>query len=104
VTIIEMLPALIPQEDAAASNELAKHFRMRGITLDLGRQCTQVEDSGSELTVHLGDGETVMTDLMLVSVGCGPSSTGLGLEKTETSSSHPGDPGMSSTSGSGKGQ
>jgi dihydrolipoyl dehydrogenase len=71
VTIIEMLQALIPQEDAAASNELPKHFRMRGITRHLGRQCTKVEDSGSELTVHFGDGETVMADLMLVSVGCG---------------------------------
>jgi pyruvate/2-oxoglutarate dehydrogenase complex dihydrolipoamide dehydrogenase (E3) component len=56
----------------------------------------------ASLTVHFGDGETVMADLMLVSVGCGPLVDG--LEKTETSSSHPGDPGMSSTSGSGKGQ
>jgi dihydrolipoamide dehydrogenase len=81
VTIIEMLPALIPQEDADASNELAKQFRMRGITLHLGKQCTKVEDSGSELTVHFGDGETVATDLMLVSVGRGPLVDGLGLEE-----------------------
>jgi dihydrolipoamide dehydrogenase len=81
VTIIEMLPALIPQEDAAASNELAKHFRMRGITLHLGRQCTKVEDTGSELTVHFGDGETVTTDLMLISTGRGPLVEGLGLER-----------------------
>jgi dihydrolipoamide dehydrogenase len=81
VTIIEMLPTLIPQEDADASNELAKQFRMRGITLHLGQQCTKVEDSGSELTVHFGDGETVMADLMLVSVGRGPIVEGLGLEE-----------------------
>ena len=80
VTIIEMLPALISQEDADASDELAKQFRRRGITLHLGRQCTQVEDSGSELTVHFGDGETVMADLMLVSAGRGPLVDGLGLE------------------------
>jgi dihydrolipoamide dehydrogenase len=80
VTIIEMLPALIPQEDAAASGELAKNYRMRGITLHLDRRCTKVEDSGSELTVHFGDGETVMADLMLVSVGRGPLVDGLGLE------------------------
>jgi dihydrolipoamide dehydrogenase len=72
VTIIEMLPALISGEDTDASDELAKQFRRRGITLHLGRQCTKVEDSGSELTVHFGDGETVMADLMLVSVGRGP--------------------------------
>ena len=80
VTIIEMLPALIAREDSAASGELAKHFRMRGVTLHLGRQCTKVVDSGSELTVHFGDGETVKADLMLVSVGRGPLVEGLGLE------------------------
>jgi pyruvate/2-oxoglutarate dehydrogenase complex dihydrolipoamide dehydrogenase (E3) component len=80
VTVIEMLPALIPQEDAGASHELAKQFRRRGITLHLGRQCTKVEDSGSELTVHFGDGVTVMADLMLVSAGRGPLVDGLGLE------------------------
>lgn len=80
VTIIEMLPSLIPQEDADASKELAKQFRKRGITLHLEKQCTKVEDSGSELTVHFGDGETVRSDLMLVSVGRGPLVEGLGLE------------------------
>ena len=38
------------------------------------------DDSGSELTVHFGDGETVQTDLMLVSVGRAPLVEGLGLE------------------------
>jgi thioredoxin reductase len=80
VTIIEMLPALIPQEDADASHELAKQFRRRGITLHLGRQCTKVEDSGSELTVHFGDGQTVMADLMLIAAGRAPLVNGLGLE------------------------
>src|SRR6185312_3510004 len=73
VTIIEMLPSLIPQEDDDASKELAKQFGKRGITLQLEKQCTKVEDSGSELTVHFGDGETVQADLMLVSVGRGPN-------------------------------
>src|SRR5919204_1718740 len=80
VTIIEMLPNLIPQEDVDASKELAKQFGKRGITLHLEKQCTKVEDSGSELTVHFGDGETVQTDLMLVSVGRGPLVEGIGLE------------------------
>src|SRR3954470_23296785 len=72
VTIIEMLPSLIPQEDADASKELAKQFGKRGIALHLEKQCTKVEQSGSQLTVHFGDGETVQADLMLVSVGRGP--------------------------------
>jgi len=80
VTIIEMLPTLIPQEDDDAAKELAKQFGKRGIQLHLAKQCTKVEDSGSELTVHFGDGETLQCDLMLVSVGRGPLVEGLGLE------------------------
>src|SRR5918995_210885 len=80
VTIVEMLETLIPQEDADAAKELAKAFGKRGIALQLGKQCTKVEDDGSQLTVHFGDGETVQTDLMRVSVGRGPSVEGVGLE------------------------
>jgi dihydrolipoamide dehydrogenase len=81
VTIIEMLDRLIPQEDEDASKELAKQFQRRSIALQLGKQCTKVGDSGSELTVHFGEGETVQADLMLVSVGRGPTVDGLGLEQ-----------------------
>jgi dihydrolipoamide dehydrogenase len=81
VTIIEMLDKLIPQEDADASKELAKQFGRHGIALQLGKQCTGVDDDGSELTVHFGDGETVQADLMLVSVGRAPLVEGLGLEE-----------------------
>jgi dihydrolipoamide dehydrogenase len=81
VTIIEMLPSLIPMEDADASKELAKQFSKRGITLHLEKQCTKVEEAGGSLTVHFGDNETVEADLMLVSVGRGPLVEGLGLEE-----------------------
>jgi dihydrolipoamide dehydrogenase len=79
VTIVEMLDSLIPQEDADAAKELAKQFQKRGISLQLGKQCTKVEDDGSQLTVHYGEGETVQADLMLVSVGRGPLVVGIGL-------------------------
>jgi dihydrolipoyl dehydrogenase len=81
VTIIEMLPTLIPMEDEDAAKELAKQFGKRGISLELGKQCSQVEDGGSSLTVHFGEGETVEADLMLVSVGRAPLVEGLGLEE-----------------------
>src|SRR6185312_16414385 len=81
VTIVEMLDSLIPQEDADASKELAKQFGKRNIALQLGKQCTKVEDDGSQLTVHYGDGESVQADLMLVSVGRGPLVEGIGLEE-----------------------
>jgi dihydrolipoamide dehydrogenase len=80
VTIIEMLDTLIPQEDADAAKELAKQFGKRGISLQLGKQCKEVHDDGSQLTVSFGDGETVQADLMLVSVGRGPLVEDLGLE------------------------
>src|SRR6266566_984455 len=81
VTIVEMLPMLIPQEDEDATKELAKQFKRRGITAHTGKQCTQVDDDGSTLTVHFGEGETVEADLMLVSVGRGPLVQDLGLEE-----------------------
>src|SRR5512133_3661333 len=81
VTIVEMLDSLIPQEDADAAKELQKQFEKRGISLQLGKECTKVEDDGSQLTVHYGDGETVQADLMLVSVGRGPLVEGIGLEE-----------------------
>ncbi len=80
VTIVEMLPTLIPQEDGDAAKELAKAFGKRGITVHLGKQCTQVDDHGSHLVVHFGDGETVEADLMLVSVGRAALVEGIGLE------------------------
>ncbi|HWG56445.1 MAG TPA: dihydrolipoyl dehydrogenase [Gaiellaceae bacterium] len=81
VTIVEMLDTLIPQEDADAAKELSKAFGKRGIALQLGKQCTRVEDDGQQLTVHFGEGETVQADLMLVAVGRGPVVEGLGLEE-----------------------
>src|ERR671935_1697382 len=81
VTIIEMLPKLIPQEDDDASTELAKQFQRRGIALHLDKTCNKVEATGDGLTVHFGDGETVECDLMLVATGRGPTVENLGLEQ-----------------------
>ena len=85
VTIVEMLPTLIPQEDADAAKELAKAFGKRGIAVNLCKQCTQVDDAGSHLVVHFGapgesTSETVEADLMLVSVGRAALVDGIGLE------------------------
>ena len=81
VTIVEMLPSLIPMEDADASKELAKQFGKRGIALELEQQCTKVKDRATKLTVHYGDGKKVEADLMLVAVGRAPLVEGLGLEE-----------------------
>src|ERR687888_317375 len=81
VTVIEMLPRLIPMEDEDASKELAKQFGKRGIALYLGKQATKVDDSGTGLTVHFGNAERAECDLMLVAVGRGPTVENLGLEE-----------------------
>jgi dihydrolipoamide dehydrogenase len=80
VTIIEMLPGLIPTEDADAAKELEKAFKRRGIVMQLGKQCTSVADSGTALTIQFGEGEIVEADLMLVAVGRVAVVEGLGLE------------------------
>jgi dihydrolipoamide dehydrogenase len=81
VTVIEMLPRLIPQEDDDLSNELAKQFGRRGIVLHLEKTCDRVEQRGNTLAVEFGDGESVECDLMLVATGRGPVVDGLGLEE-----------------------
>ena len=81
VTIVEMLPQLIPMEDEDASKELAKQFGKRGIALHLEQQCKQVEEREGGLLVHFGEDQTVEADLMLVSVGRGPNVRDLGLEE-----------------------
>ncbi len=81
VTIVEMLPTLIPQEDADAAKELLKAFKRRGIAVQLGKQCTGVEDTGDKLVVRYGDGESVEADVMLVAVGRAPLVQGLGLDE-----------------------
>jgi dihydrolipoamide dehydrogenase len=81
VTIIEMLPKLIPQEDDDASSELAKQFKKRGIALHLEQTCNLVEERNGALTVHFGDDQTVEADLMLVATGRGPLVEGLGFEE-----------------------
>ncbi|MBA2615167.1 MAG: dihydrolipoyl dehydrogenase [Actinobacteria bacterium] len=81
VTIIEMLPTVIPAEDADAQKELLKQFKKRGITVHLEKTCTKVEEQGDALTIHFGEGETVEAELMLVATGRGPLVEGLGLEE-----------------------
>jgi dihydrolipoamide dehydrogenase len=80
VTIIEMLPSLIPMEDEDAAKELAKQFGKRGIQLHLEARCDRVEETGDGLRVHFNGDQSVECDLMLVATGRGPVVEGLGLE------------------------
>ncbi|KRC63396.1 dihydrolipoamide dehydrogenase [Aeromicrobium sp. Root236] len=81
VTIIEGLPTLIPLEDPSLSKQLERAFRKRKINFKTGVKFSSVEQTESGVTVSLEDGTTIDTDLVLVAVGRGPNSAGMGYEE-----------------------
>jgi dihydrolipoamide dehydrogenase len=80
VTIVEMLPHLLPAEEESSSKLLERAFRRRGIGFKLGTRFEAVKDTGSGVTVTLDGGESIDAELLLVAVGRGPVSAGLGYE------------------------
>ena len=81
VTIIEGLPRLIALEDESSSKQLERAFRKRGINFEVGTkfQSHKVESDG--VSVTLENGKTFKADVLLVAVGRGPVSQGLGYEE-----------------------
>jgi len=80
VTIVEMLPHLLPTEEESSSKLIERAFRRRGIGYKLGTRFEGVKDNGTGITVSLAGGETIDAELLLVAVGRGPVSAGLGYE------------------------
>jgi dihydrolipoamide dehydrogenase len=78
VTIVEMLPQLLPLEDEASARLLQRAFRRRGIGFELGARFESVKHTETGVTVTLAGGKTLDADLLLVAVGRGPVSDGLG--------------------------
>ncbi len=81
VTIIEGLPSLVPNEDPAISKALERAFRKRGIEFKTGVRFSGVEQHENGVTVSLESGERLEAELMLVAVGRGPNTNGLGYEE-----------------------
>ena len=81
VTIVEMLSHLVPTEEDSSSKLLERAFRRRGISYELGARFESVKNSGSSVTVLLEGGKTLEAELLLVAVGRGPVSAGLGYEQ-----------------------
>ncbi|MDM7831441.1 dihydrolipoyl dehydrogenase [Cellulomonas sp. MW9] len=81
VTIIEALPHLVPNEDEALSKAFERAFRKRGIKFNLGVRFSGVTQDDNGVHVSLEDGKTFDADLMLVAVGRGPSTSGIGYEE-----------------------
>ncbi|MEY4499874.1 MAG: hypothetical protein RL319_862 [Actinomycetota bacterium] len=81
VTIIEGLPTLVPNEDASVSKALERAFRKRGIDFKTGVRFSGVEQHENGVVVSLESGEKLEAELLLVAVGRGPNTTGLGYEE-----------------------
>ena len=81
VTIIEGLPHLVPNEEESISKQLERAFRKRGIDYKLGVRFQSVTQSDSGVTVTLEDGTIVEADYLLVAVGRGPLTQGMGYEE-----------------------
>ncbi|HET6673143.1 MAG TPA: dihydrolipoyl dehydrogenase [Agromyces sp.] len=81
VTIIEALPHLVPNEEESVSKQLERAFRKRGIEYKLGVRFQSVTQNDDGVVVTLENGETVEAELLLVAVGRGPVTQGLGFEE-----------------------
>jgi dihydrolipoamide dehydrogenase len=81
VTIIEGLPTLVPNEDASVSKALERAFRKRGIEFKTGVRFSGVEQHENGVVVSLESGEKLEAELLLVAVGRGPNTAGLGYEE-----------------------
>ncbi len=85
VTILELLPRLVPVEDEAVSAELARSFRKQGITSLVGAKVTKAEASDTGVTIQAelqgGKTQTIQADYLLVATGRRPVTDGLGAEE-----------------------
>lgn len=81
VTIVEAFDHLVPTEDEANSKLLERAFRKRGIAYKLGARYERLEYTDSGVRIYLSNGETVEGEILLVAVGRGPVSAGLGFEE-----------------------
>src|SRR5688572_25221449 len=85
VTVVELLPRIVPAEDEAVSAELEKSFRKQGITIHTGTKVTKATAGANSVDIEaqLPDGrvEKLSGDYLLVATGRGPVTDGLGVER-----------------------
>jgi len=87
VTMVEMLPRVLPLEDEEVSAEMQKAFRKRGIEIRVGTKVESVKVGAKAVEVLVrsekGGPETLKAEMLLVAVGRRPLTDGLGLEGTK---------------------
>lgn len=87
VTILEMLPRLVPLEDEEVSAELGKAFRKKGIRFELEAAVQSVKKDANGASVAFkdksGKSQTITAEKVLVAVGRRPMTENVGIEKTK---------------------
>jgi len=86
VTILEMLPHLVPVEDEDVSKELARVYRKRGINFHTSAKVEKVEKTKSGISVTFSVGgkeQKIEAEKILIAVGRKPRTENIGLEKTK---------------------
>ena len=89
VTILEMLPRMVPLEDEEVSKELARVYRKRGINFHLSAKVEKVEKTKSGIAVTFsadGKQQKLEAEKILIAIGRKPYTDGVGLEKTRIQS------------------
>jgi dihydrolipoamide dehydrogenase len=84
VTILEMLPRLVPLEDEEVSKELARAYRKRGINFHVGAAVTKVERTADGIAVEFtvdGKPQRLEAEKTLIAVGRKPNTENIGLER-----------------------
>lgn len=81
VTVVEGLKHLVPAEDEDSSKLLERAFRKRGIKSNLGTFFDKAEYTADGVKVTLADGKEFEAEVLLVAIGRGPVSQGLGYEE-----------------------
>lgn len=81
VTIVEALPRLVAAEDEAVSKVLERAFRKRKIDFLVGTPFQSVERTESGVRVTVEGGDTIEAEILLVAVGRGPRTEGLGYDE-----------------------
>jgi len=86
VTIVEMLPRLVPVEDEEVSKELSRVYRKRGINFHTGAKVERVERTKAGIAVTIsvdGKPQKIEAEKILIAVGRKPRTENVGLEKTK---------------------
>jgi dihydrolipoamide dehydrogenase len=81
VTIVELMPRVLPLEDEEVSSLMERELKKHGVSVHTGTTVESLEHSPESVKARLKDGATVTAEKLLVSVGRGFNSRGIGLEQ-----------------------